>query len=258
MTSPHRDGRTIAPLTPDHPDDSEDPGPRLATPDEVRALEAHWSLGLLIEAVQEYAIFSLDPTGAVQTWNRGAQRIKGYTEPEILGRHFSVFYPLDDQEAHVPDDELAHATRHGQWSGEGWRVRKDGSRFWANVVITAVFDSNGRIDGFVKVTRDESDRKAAEEADHQLALLLERERIALELSETTVRSIFSATLALDSALAITTDPRITERIAKAMGMLERTLTEIRSTMTGLVSDRDQSGSVGLAPGAARKADPDSS
>lgn len=196
------------------------------------------SLGLLIDAVEEYAIFSLDPHGAVRTWNVGAHRIKGYTEEEIIGRHFSVFYLPEEREAHIPDDELVHAIVHGQWSGEGWRVRKDGTRFWANVVITAVFDADGMLDGFVKVTRDESDRRAAEHAHHLLALVLERERIATGLSETTVRSIFSATIALDGALTMTKDPRLTERITDAMSILEQSLRQVRDTVTGLAAERE--------------------
>lgn len=207
---------------------------------ESRAWASHSSLGLLIDAVEEYAIFSLDPHGAVRTWNVGAHRIKGYTAQEILGRHFSVFYVPEDQQASIPDDELAHATAHGQWSGEGWRVRKDGTRFWANVVITAVFDADGRLDGFVKVTRDESDRKAAEDAHRLLALVLERERIATGLSDTTVRSIFSATIALDGALTMTKDPRLTERITDAMSILERSLRQVRDTVTGLAAERELS------------------
>lgn len=193
--------------------------------------------GVAVDAVEEYAIFRLDPGGAVETWNRGAQRIKGYTAEEIVGRQLSTFYPSEDRRADLPSSHLAHAIRYGQWCGEGWRVRKDGTRFWANVVITALFDGEGRLDGFVKVTRDESDRKTAQDARARLALLLERQRIGLSLSDTTVRSIFSATLALDSALAISRDPRVTARIEEAMSILEGSLTQIRDTVTGHVSDR---------------------
>jgi PAS domain S-box-containing protein len=212
------------------------PAPR---PDlgELKDLEAHWSLGLLIEAVREYAIFSLGPTGDVRTWNLGAHRIKGYTEQEILGRHFSVFYRPEDRRANLPDAELAHATQHGQWTGEGWRVRKDGTRFWANVVITAVPGPAGELDGFVKVTRDESDRKAVEAADRQLALNAERDRIAVTLSDTIVRSIFSATLSLECALSIASDPRVTARINEAVSTLDATLSQIRTAVNGLVQDR---------------------
>ncbi|HET9996079.1 MAG TPA: PAS domain-containing protein [Nocardioides sp.] len=194
-------------------------------------------MGRLIEAVEEYAIFSLDPTGAVQTWNRGAHRIKGYEEHEILGRHFSVFYPPEDQLAGIPEDALAHAAAHGQWSGEGWRIREDATRFWANVVITAVFDGNRELDGFIKVTRDETDRRTAEDTNRELDLLVERERIASELSEVTVRELFSATLALDSVLGINTDAEVAKRVREAVATLECTVSRIRMTATGLEPER---------------------
>lgn len=194
-------------------------------------------LGRLIEAVEEYAIFSLDPTGAVQTWNRGAHRIKGYEEHEILGRHFSVFHPPEDQLAGIPEDALAHAAAHGHWSGEGWRIRKNGTRFWANVVITAVFDGNRKLDGFIKVTRDETDRRTAEDTNRELDLLVERERIASQLSEVTVRELFSATLALDSVLGINTDAEVAKRVREAVATLERTVSRIRMTATGLEPER---------------------
>jgi len=197
-------------------------------------------MATLLEAVEEYAIFSLDPTGAVRTWNRGAQRIKGHEEHEILGQHFSVFYLPEDRQAGIPDQELAYATTHGHWSGEGWRLRKDGSAFWANVVITAVQDPDGELDGFVKITRDETDRRIAEQNNRELDLIMERERIAIQLSDATVRDIFAATLNLDGALAMNTDPRIAERIQDAIATLDRSLTHIRTTVTGLRSTRDLS------------------
>ena len=131
---------------------------------------------LLIESVRDYAIFILDVDGHVATWNAGAQRIKGYEANEIIGRHFSVFYPERDVLAGKCDLELEAATREGRVEDEGWRVRKDGSRFWANVVITALRDSAGMLVGFGKVTRDLTERKAAEERrrveDQRFALLV--------------------------------------------------------------------------------------
>ena len=200
---------------------------------ELDALGVHPSLGPLVDAVEEYAILSLDPTGAVRTWSRGAHRIKGYDEHEILGRHFSVFYLPEDQQAGSPDDELLQAATHGHWSGEGWRIRKDGSRFWANVVITAVFSSTGRLDGFVKITRDETDRRTIEETIRHFNLIAERERIAIELTESTVRAIFAATRALAGALSINTHPEVDKRVREAMTALDRTLIDIRTTATGL-------------------------
>jgi PAS domain S-box-containing protein len=108
----------------------------------------------LVEAVRDYAILGLDPAGRVTTWNAGAERIKGYRADEIVGRHFSVFYPVADCAAGKPAAELSAAVAHGSFEDEGWRIRKDGSQFWANVVITAVFDDQHRLKGFTKVTRD--------------------------------------------------------------------------------------------------------
>ena len=115
---------------------------------------------LLVEAVQDYAIFMLDPDGHVASWNAGAERSKGYTAQEIIGRHFRTFYPPDKQEAKHPEWELGMAIRDGHYEEEGWRIRKDGSRFWANVVITAIRNERGDLVGFTKVTRDMSERRA--------------------------------------------------------------------------------------------------
>jgi PAS domain S-box-containing protein len=123
---------------------------------------------LLIEAVQDYAIFMLDTTGHIVSWNSGAQRIKGYAPDEIIGRHFSTFYPEEDVRNGKPEWELRIATSEGRYEEEGWRVRKDGSRFWANVLITAIFDEHGQIRGFAKVTRDMTERKLADEQREQL------------------------------------------------------------------------------------------
>ena len=118
---------------------------------------------LIIQSVKDYAIFMLDPTGHIATWNEGARRIKGYEAHEIIGRHFSTFYPEEDIERGKPPWELEVATREGRFEDEGWRIRKDGSRFWANVVITALFNPLGKLIGFTKVTRDLTERKEAEE-----------------------------------------------------------------------------------------------
>lgn len=118
---------------------------------------------LLVEAVGDYGIFLLDPAGRVRTWNRGAERLKGYSADEIIGRHFSAFYPQDKRDEDWPARELTEAVRLGRFEDEGWRLRKDGSRFWANVVITALWDKDGVHRGFAKVTRDLSERRRQEE-----------------------------------------------------------------------------------------------
>ena len=116
---------------------------------------------LLVDSVRDYAIFALDPTGHVLSWNAGAERFKGYTASEIIGKHFSIFYPMEDR--WKPPRELEIATETGRFEEEGWRVRKDGSRFWASVVITALRDERGTLVGFAKVTRDLTERRQAEQ-----------------------------------------------------------------------------------------------
>jgi PAS domain S-box-containing protein len=118
---------------------------------------------LLVDRVVDYAIFALDPDGYVLSWNAGAERLKGYTPDEIIGQHFSVFYPEKDLAADKPGTELRTAIEVGKVGDEGWRIRKDGTRFWANVLITALRDDNGKLLGFAKVTRDLTARRAAEE-----------------------------------------------------------------------------------------------
>jgi PAS domain S-box-containing protein len=118
---------------------------------------------LMVESVRDYAIFLLDPNGYIASWNRGAERIKGYSADEIIGRHFSVFYGPEDITARKPEREIEIATRDGRFEDEGFRLRKDGSRFWANVILTALRDENGELVGFAKVTRDLTERRANEQ-----------------------------------------------------------------------------------------------
>ena len=131
----------------------------------------------MVETVQDYAIFLLDPQGHVASWNPGAARAKGYAASEIIGRHFSTFYPQEAIERRWPQRELELAAEQGRFEDEGWRVRKDGSQFWANVVITAVREPSGELRGFVKVTRDLTARVRQEEAvrqsEERLRLLVE-------------------------------------------------------------------------------------
>jgi PAS domain S-box-containing protein len=118
---------------------------------------------LIVSSVKDYGIFMLDPRGHIASWNEGAERIKGYTADEIIGRHFSIFYPQKDIKNGKPAWELKVAAREGRFEDEDWRVRKDGSLFWANVVITALHADNGELIGFAKITRDLTDRRAAEQ-----------------------------------------------------------------------------------------------
>jgi PAS domain S-box-containing protein len=137
---------------------------------------------LFIDAVQDYAIFMLDPEGCVSTWNTGAERLKGYKASEIIGQHFSRFYPDEDIRAGKPAWELDVATKGGRFEDEGWRIRKDGSRFWANVIITAVRDRAGVLLGFSKVTRDFTERMLTQKS-------LEASRRKLQESEKSLRDL---------------------------------------------------------------------
>jgi PAS domain S-box-containing protein len=119
---------------------------------------------LMVSGVKDYAILMLDPEGNVASWNVGAERTKGYTSEEILGKHFSIFHEPEDVKAGKPDRLLKIAEEEGRTEDEGWRVRKDGSRFWANVIVTALRDENGTLRGFSKVTRDMTERRRAEQA----------------------------------------------------------------------------------------------
>ncbi len=118
---------------------------------------------LLLDSITDYAIFMLDANGCVVSWNKGAERLKGYRADEIVGQHFSRFYAENDVVAGKPAMELEIAAREGRFEEEGWRVRKDNSLFWANVVITAIRDESGQVQGFSKVTRDITERHQAEE-----------------------------------------------------------------------------------------------
>jgi PAS domain S-box-containing protein len=143
---------------------------------ELRASEERFRL--MVQSVRDYAIFMLDPTGHIATWNEGAERLKGYKPKEIIGKHFSIFYPQEDLDDGKPPRELRIATETGKYEEEGWRIRKDGSRFWAHVIITAVRDSHGNLAGFAKVTRDLTERRASQER-----ALEDARRIAIEESE---------------------------------------------------------------------------
>ena len=137
---------------------------------------------LLVEAVQDYAIFMLDAGGHITSWNVGAERLKGYKASEIIGQHFSTFYPQEDVAAGKPQRELAIASTEGRVEDEGWRVRKDGSQFWANVTITAIKDAQGQIIGFSKVTRDFTERMRAQKA-------LQESTVKLQQSEKSLREL---------------------------------------------------------------------
>lgn len=161
---------------------------------------------LLVQGVLDYGIFMLDPQGYIISWNAGAERIKGYGAADILGQHFSVFYPPEDQLSGKPQWELETAVAEGRLEDEGWRVRQDGSRFWANVVITALWDEKGVLQGFGKVTRDMSERRAAQQAlserrrlfDHLVqAQETERRRIAWDVHDDSIQAMVAVAMRLE-------------------------------------------------------------
>jgi PAS domain S-box-containing protein len=221
------------------------------------------ALRLLIKSVRDYAIFMLDPGGFVQTWNSGAEAMKGYKAHEIIGQHFSKFYPQEAIAKGWPAHELRMATAEGRFEDEGWRLRKDGSKFWANVVITAVRNSAGDLAGFGKVTRDMTERRLREEeirglnanlnlrieqlaesnrmveertvALHNLSAKLlniqdeERRRIARELHEGLSQELTAMEIIFHSAIAQKKfDPDTQAAITEGLGLAERVARGIRS------------------------------
>jgi PAS domain S-box-containing protein len=153
---------------------------------------------LLVGSVKDYAIFMLDTEGRIVSWNLGAERISGYRQNEIVGKHFSVFYPLEDRQAGKPEKGLKIAVAEARFEEEGWRIRKDGSRFWANVVITPVRAEQGNLRGFAKVIRDTTELKEAAQVLSELPARLlqsqdeERQRIAHQLHDSTSPALAGA------------------------------------------------------------------
>lgn len=139
---------------------------------------------LLVENIQDYAIFMLDPKGYIQSWNKGAQKTNGYTANEIIGKHFSILYMDRDISNHKPERELELAKRYGRVEDEDWRVRKDGTQFWANVVITALHDDNKKLIGFAKITRNLTERKRFEDEIRRANEVLKQQQRKLEALNT--------------------------------------------------------------------------
>jgi PAS domain S-box-containing protein len=149
--------------------------PRMVEPSEF-PVSPEKRLQMLVAGIRDYAIYLLDPQGRIASWNAGAERFKGYTADEVMGEHFSRFFTPEDREAGLPAKALQKAQDEGKFESEGWRVRKDGSRFWANVVVDAIRDERGRLVGFAKITRDVTERRNAQEAlresEQQFTLLV--------------------------------------------------------------------------------------
>ena len=205
-------------------------------------LQTDESFRLLVESVRDYAIFMLDPTGHVVTWNLGAERIKGYKAGEIIGRHFSSFYLAEDAASGICEAELADAEKHGRIEVEGWRLRKDGSRFWASVVITALFDEAGELRGFAKVTRDATEQRRAAQTREQLAAAALRQRHALEVNDDIIQGLAVADMALHL-----------EDFDKARYAIAETLLAARHFVTDLLGDAADAGdAVWISPGDLRR------
>jgi PAS domain S-box-containing protein len=211
---------------------------------------------LLVEAVQDYAIFMLDTEGHVASWNNGAQRIKGYQGAEIIGKHFSCFYPPEDLQNGKPQWELEVASKEGRFEDEGWRIRKDGSRFWASVIITAIRDDSGKLIGFGKVTRDFTERMRAHDAlrqeiterreaqrrlyDSEKSLrqlskhLLrtqdeERRRIGRELHDSLGQSLAAMKINLDTLASIVgSDGAAGKKVTECIQLAETSIKEVRT------------------------------
>ncbi|WP_051717940.1 PAS domain-containing sensor histidine kinase [Streptomyces megasporus] len=207
-------------------------------PDASAALPPSAPVHLLVQGVLEYAIFMLDTEGRVVSWNAGAERIKGYRAEEIVGRHFSTFYPPKDVAAGKPDRELEIAVAEGRLEDEGWRVRADGSLFWANVVITALFDEEGVLRGFGKVTRDLTERRSAERAlteGRRLFVHLveaqerERRRIAWDVHDDSVQAMVAVGMRLHLLAE-----RLPEEYADELRGLDESVREAVARLRNLV------------------------
>jgi PAS domain S-box-containing protein len=228
---PHRLAESHQSTKPEIPQNEQPPAER----------EAQFQL--LVNAVQDYAIFILDPAGNIRTWNAAAERIKQYTAAEIVGKHFSIFYPEEDKRNEKPKWELEVAEKQGRFEDEGWRIRKDGSRFWANVIITPLRNKSGELVGFGKVTRDFTEQMEAKEALakserslRELSLHLlstqdkERKRIGRELHDSLGQSLAMLKLKLESAASlVSSEPDLAVHdIAQCIRLTDDCIKEVRT------------------------------
>ena len=187
----------------------------------------------LVESVKDYAVFLLDPVGRVETWNAGAERIKGYTADEIVGRNFEIFYPADERERGKPAEVLAIAADTGKYEEEGWRVRKDGSRFWASVVVTPRRAIDGTLRGFAKVTRDLSERKELDDQHQTLEAITAEALVHLDIDELLDAMLVRLCEALhcDTIAVLLLDPVENVLVARAAkGLEEEVIRGIRIPM----------------------------
>ncbi len=219
-------------------------------PDVAKSRSIEERFRALVSSVKDYAIFMLDPSGRIETWNAGAERTKGYTAEEIIGQHISLFYTPEDLARGLPLALLAEARREGRVESEGWRVGKDGKRFWADVVITALVDDGGRLMGYAKVTRDLTDRVQAHQEQLRLAHAEEAVRLRdefLSIAAHELRTPLSAVqLQLQSLLERPEglDPRARAKVERACRSGERLVTLVD---TLLDVSRLTTGAFSLAP-----------
>jgi PAS domain S-box-containing protein len=185
---------------------------------------------MLVETVEDYAIFRLDPEGRVVTWNVGAERIKGYTASEILGRHFSCFFPEEDVRAGNPQRGLEVAAKEGRFEDNGWRVRKDGSRFWANVVVTALREDTGQLVGFTKITRDFTERMLAEKS-------LQESQRKLQGSEKSLRELSMQLLSMQDEERRQIGREMHDSLGQYLSVLKMKLDSIRYASGGATANK---------------------
>jgi len=205
-------------------------------PTKSEILDPDNTIRLLVDQITDYAIFLLTPSGEIATWTQAAERIKGYKPQEIIGKHFRVFYRPQDQATRKPEHELEIAGARGRFEDEGWRIRKDGSRFWANVIITAIRDSKGQLLGFGKVTRDLTERKKAEEQLRELSGCLlkaqdqERKRVGRELHDTIGQYLAAAKMSLDgsSSREPLSEAELRQQIDDSLPNIDKAIREVRT------------------------------
>ncbi|MCW3054267.1 MAG: hypothetical protein JWN14_3437 [Chthonomonadales bacterium] len=203
----------------------------------LRASEERYRLA--VENVQDYAIYHIDPHGVITTWNQGAERIKGYTESEVLGQHFRLFYTEEDIRGGKAEREMEIAAREGRCEDEYWRVRKGGQWFWGNEIITALRTETGELLGFIKISRDLTRRRQAEEeriaAEREASVLAERHRLAQELHDTLAQGFTGIKLQLDAAEEALEDAptEAKARVLRARDIARESQLEARRTIRAL-------------------------